>query len=192
MNWMSFLTYVVVTAITPGPNNIMALSNATRLGIRRTLPFNLGVWAGFTVVTVGGAALSATLYAVLPAIKTPMLFIGAGYMLYLAWKTFQSSYAGEGNAARSGFAAGVFLQFMNPKGILFAIVSMETFILPHYQGNHWAVLGFAVFLSTVGFLATLCWTVFGGVFKRLFAKYGKTVNVIMALLLVYCAVSLFL
>ncbi len=42
--WYSFLTYAVITAATPGPNNVMSMSNAGRLGFRRALPFNLGIW----------------------------------------------------------------------------------------------------------------------------------------------------
>lgn len=45
--WFSFLTYAVVTAVTPGPNNIMSMSNGSRKGFRGALPFNLGIWVGF-------------------------------------------------------------------------------------------------------------------------------------------------
>ena len=41
-SWFSFLTYAIVTAVTPGPNNIMSMSNASRKGFHRALPFNLG------------------------------------------------------------------------------------------------------------------------------------------------------
>ena len=50
--WYAFLTYAVITAATPGPNNIMSMSNAGRLGFRRALPFNFGIWVGFTIVMV--------------------------------------------------------------------------------------------------------------------------------------------
>ena len=43
-----------------------------------------------------------------------------------------------------------------------------------------------------GFVLTLCWSAFGSVFRRLFSQHAKTINTVMALLLVYCAVSLFL
>ena len=36
--WFSFLTYAVVTAMTPGPNNIMSMSNAGRKGFQKALP----------------------------------------------------------------------------------------------------------------------------------------------------------
>ena len=34
-SWFSFLTYAVVTAVTPGPNNIMSMSNGSRKGFFR-------------------------------------------------------------------------------------------------------------------------------------------------------------
>lgn len=192
MNWLSFLPYAVITTFTPGPNNIMSLSNATQYGIKRTLPFVLGVWVGFSIVIQLCALLSATLYAALPAIKTPMLFVGAGYLLYLAWKTYRSTSLSEGKTASSGFMTGFLMQFVNPKGIVYGIVSMQTYILPHYQGQYLAVLGFGFLLSTLGLLSLVCWASFGSLFKLLFSKYRKTVNIVLSLLLVYCAVSLFL
>lgn len=33
-NWFAFLTYAVITAATPGPNNIMSMSNGGRLGFK--------------------------------------------------------------------------------------------------------------------------------------------------------------
>lgn len=70
-------------------------------------------------------------------------------------------------------------------------MSMEAYILPFYNGNYPALFGFAMLLAFIGFVFTLCWSAFGSVFKRLFSKHAKLMNTIMALLLVYCAVSLF-
>ncbi len=192
MNWMSFLTYALITTFTPGPNNIMSLSNASRHGVKRTLPFTFGVFAGFAIVMLLSTLLSTALYAVLPAIKTPMLFVGAAYLLYLAWKTFKSTGVQEEKNLKSGFLSGLLLQFVNPKGIVYAIVSMETFIIPHYHGRTLALTGIALLMSVFCLASTISWAAFGSVFKMLFSRYRKTTNIVMALLLVYCAVSLFL
>jgi len=71
-------------------------------------------------------------------------------------------------------------------------MSMEAYILPYFNGQVYALLGFALLLAFIGFAFTLLWSAFGSVFKWLFSKHAKAVNTIMALLLVYCAVSLFL
>lgn len=192
-SWLNFLSYAVVTAVTPGPNNLMSLSNAGRLGFRRALPFNLGIWAGFTVVMLLCTAFCGALSDLIPRIRTPMLVIGAAYMLYMAWKTFRSPpVAEDGEQTKSGFLSGLVLQFVNPKIYIYCIVSMEAYILPYYQGNWPALVGFALLLAFIGFVFTLCWALFGSAFKLLFSKYARATNTIMALLLVYCAVSLFL
>ena len=190
--WLSFLTYAVITAVTPGPNNIMSMSNAGRLGFQRSFPFNLGIWAGFSLVMLLCTAFCGALSSLIPRIKTPMLFIGAAYMLWLAWKTFKSPADIEEVPSRGGFVSGLLLQFINAKIYIYGIVSMEAYILPFYQGN-WAALAlFALLLAFMGFVFTLCWALFGSAFKLLFSKYARITNTIMALLLVYCAVSLFL
>lgn len=191
-SWVSFLTYAVVTAVTPGPNNIMSMSNGSRRGFRGALPFNFGILAGFSVVMILCTAFCSLLSAWIPKIKTPMLIVGACYMLCLAWETFRSSDAIEEDHSRDGFLSGLLLQFINPKIYIYCIMSMEAYILPFYHGQLLPLLGFALFLALVGFLFTLLWSAFGSVFKWLFSKHAKLVNTIMALLLVYCAVSLFL
>ena len=71
-------------------------------------------------------------------------------------------------------------------------MSMEAYILPLYSGQPLPLFGFAVLLTLIGFIATLLWTAFGSAFKWLFSRHARVVNTIMALLLVYCAISLFL
>lgn len=191
-SWINFLTYAIITAITPGPNNIMSMSNASRLGFKRSLPFNIGIWAGFSVVMLVCTLFSSLLSFVLPTIKMPMLIIGAAYMLYLSWKTFKSSPEIRESHARSGFGSGLVLQFVNPKIYIYCIISMEAYILPYYSNQLLALFGFAILLAFIGFSFTLCWSIFGSIFKQIFSKYAKITNTIMALLLVYCAISLFL
>lgn len=191
LSWASFLTYSVVTAVTPGPNNIMSMSNGSRKGFKGALPFNLGILVGFSVVMILCTVFCSLLSAWIPKIKTPMLIAGACYMLYLAWETFRSSDTIEENHSRDGFMSGLLLQFINPKIYIYCIMSMEAYILPFYNGQTFHLLGFALLLALIGFVFTLLWSAFGSIFKWLFSKHAKFVNTVMAVLLVYCAISLF-
>ena len=191
-SWIQFLSYAIVTAVTPGPNNIMSMSNAGRQGFRKTFPFNFGIWIGFSLVMLMCTFFCNTLSTLIPKIKTPMLFIGAAYILYLAWKTFKSSSVIEEDERHGNFISGLVLQFVNPKIYIYCIVSMEAYILPYYHSEWDMLIFFALLLAFIGFAFTLLWALFGSVFKILFSKYAKITNAIMALLLVYCAVSLFL
>ncbi len=89
------------------------------------------------------------------------------------------------------FKDGFALQFVNPKVILYGITIMSTFILPNYTS--YIILVFvAVSLALVALLSTSTWGLCGATFHKLLKKHGKVVNIVMALLLVYTAVSLFL
>lgn len=191
-SWLNFLTYAVITAVTPGPNNIMSMSNAGQLGFKKSLPFNFGVWGGFSVVMLVCTLCCSLLSSLIPKIKFPMMLVGASYMLWLAWNTWKSTDEIRENHSRSDFLSGFVLQFINPKIYIYCIISMEAYILPFYAYEPLALLGFALLLAFIGFIFTLCWSAFGSVFKILFSRHAKVTNGIMALLLVYCAVSLFL
>ena len=159
--WFSFLTYAVITSVTPGPNNIFSMANGNRLGFRRALPFNLGVWTGFSVVMLLCTAFCSFLSGLLPKIKLPMLLLGAAYMLYLAWHTFRSSGELQQSESKNGFVSGLLLQFVNPKIYIYCIVSMEAYIFPYYQQQPLVLAAFALLLAFIGFLFTLLWSAFG-------------------------------
>ena len=191
-SWAKFLTYALITTATPGPNTLISLSTASRLGLKRALPLNFGIWAGFSIVMILCTAFCSLLSSLIHTLETPMLLLGALYMLHLAWKTYKSPPDLSEYDARSGFWAGFTLQFVNPKIYIYCIVSMEAYILPHFNDQPLILFGFAMLLASLGFVLTIAWGAFGSVFKLLFSRYAKTTNTIMALLLVYCAISLFL
>lgn len=189
--WFSFLTYAITTAVTPGPNNIMSMSNGSRKGFRGAMPFTFGIWVGFTAVMLLCTAFCGVLSSLIPKIKLPMLILGALYMLYLAWETLRSTGVEEDHS-REGFLAGLLLQFVNPKIYIYCIVAMEGYVLPVYAGRPVILLGFALLLAVIGFSFTLCWSAFGSLLRQLFSKHARIINTCMALALVWCAAKLFL
>ena len=187
-----FLIYCFITAYTPGANNLLSMSNAIRLGFLQSVRFNLGILAGFTVVMSVCTAFSATLYSYLPKVKIVMQILGAAYMLYLAWKVWKSSSELNADGGKeASFFSGMVLQFANPKIYIYAITAMSLYILPVYHSLS-ALIGFTVILSLIGASGSFVWALFGSAFCKFFSKHTKTVNMIMALLLAYCAVSLLL
>ncbi len=194
-SWLSFLTYASVTAITPGPNNIMSMANAGRLGFIKALPFNLGIWCAFSIVMILCTIFCNILSTIIPKIEFFMLLIGASYILYLAYSTLRSGSMVSDtieSKSKTSFFSGFILQFINPKIYIYCIVSMQAYILPFYKDEPISLLFFALLLAFIGFICTLLWSAFGSMFKVLFSKYAKTTNLVMSLLLVYCAISFFL
>ncbi len=191
LDWLAFVSYVLVATFTPGPNNIMAMTNAVRVGLRKAMRFNLGVLVGFAVVMVLCGYLSLALSSLLPRFRLIMSLVGAGYLLYLASKLVWSKEGAQAPRAEplTSFWAGLGLQFLNPKLIMYGITVFGSFVLPSDQPRGFFVL-LAVLLALLGFTSTTCWSLFGTVFQRLLARHLRPFNVAMALLLVYCAVSI--
>ena len=187
---LSFLSVVFITSFTPGPNNIMSMYNASKFGFKKSFPFNLGILVGFIIIMGLCTAFSSALSRIIPGIKPFMQVAGAVYILWLGWKTYKS---GNGNNGKSGdtnsFTSGLLLQFVNPKVILYGITLISTFVTPYYSSLP-ILIGFSIFLAFIGFFSTCCWAIFGSVFQKVLLENGKLVNGIMAILLVFCAISI--
>jgi threonine/homoserine/homoserine lactone efflux protein len=186
-----FITFILISTFTPGPNNIMSLNNAARVGLRKALRFNVGIFFGFLIVMVLCAFAGSALYATIPHVKIIMSVVGASYILYLAWKTIRSSTDFTAEAKAQSFVSGFLLQFVNPKIMLYGLMAMSSYILPYYR-TWWEIGCFALLLTITGSSANVSWTLFGHLFKRLMVKHEKIILTIMALLLVYCAAELLL
>ena len=169
----------------------MSMNNAIRKGFRKALPFNFGVFTGFIIVLTLCTVFSSLLFTLIPRIQLPMKILGAVYMLYLALKPFLPIKKGAAKDLTGSLIMGVVLQFINPKLYIYGITAISSFILPWYTEMH--ILAFFIFLlSFMGLACTVCWSFFGSLLSKIFDKYGRIINIAMALLLVYCAVSLFL
>lgn len=191
-NPWAFLSFVAITTFTPGPNNIMSMANASRCGFRRSLRFTSGVCAGFFLIVALSIVFTIALYNAIPSIKPVMTVIGAGYILWLAYKTVTASapHGDENQGESATFVSGMVLQFLNPKAILYGLTAASQFIVPYYHSPA-VLVGFAAFLAIVSFVSTSCWAAFGSVFQRFMAENHRVVAYVMGALLVYCAISLF-
>lgn len=189
-NLYPFLTYVILTTFTPGPNNVMAMSNGVRAGYKRTLGFLTGVFIGFVIVMLVCGLLNVVLVKLLPQIRPWLTILGAVYMVYLSIHILLSrppgDHANEGSS--NSFIAGLNMQFLNLKVILYGVTVYSTFIVQTYQ-NPLTIALFAPLLALVGFVATSAWAIGGGIFRTLFLKYNKVLNLAMSSLLIYTALA---
>ncbi|MBX4268468.1 LysE family transporter [Clostridium estertheticum] len=190
-NSVAFLTYTLLTAFTPGPNNILAMSNTSKHGLKKSIGLIQGIFVGLLSVMILCSFFSVMLVNIIPTIKPAMTYIGAAYILWLAWHIVKSK-PGEnaGNVEKAdSFMTGFFLQFVNIKIILYGITAISTFITPYYS-SFFSIGGFTLLITVCGCAGTFTWAIFGAVFQNFFEKYSIIVNIIMALLLVYCAITL--
>ena len=188
-NVVPFLSYVLIVTFTPGPNNIMSFVMGSKYGFARTLPFRLGVAVGFGLVMIASSYLNLLLFNIVPKMKPVAEITGGAYMLYLAARVLTSRVDAAGEDAHlTSFPAGAALQFVNPKAILYGLTVTATFITPYYHSPA-SLLLFSALLGSISLASTSCWAMFGTGIQRLLGRYGRALNIAMALLLVYTAAS---
>ncbi|MGG0383120.1 LysE family transporter [Priestia filamentosa] len=191
MNFTAFLSYIIITSITPGPSNLLMMNEARKFGFKRSLPFNIGILSGFIVLGILTSLLTTSLYKWMPMIEPYFKVVGAIYLLYLAWKiAFSKGGKDEGIDNQSSFFSGLFFQILNVKSILYFLTAMSTFVLPYSRSNS-TILFFMSLTIVIGCVALLLWAAFGSAFKKIFSKYNRTINIVMCLLLVYSAITIF-
>lgn len=192
MPWVQFFSYIFSTALTPGPNNVMSMNLCQSCGWRKAFMYSFGATSGFFVLMTLAGFLNLMLAALIPQIQPYLLWLGVAYMLYLAYKTlFPKKHAADAEPQSGGrlFVLGVFLQLANVKGILYGLVAMGVYIVPHFS-EPYQILLFSAFLCLVSLTTNTLWILFGMAFQKLFSKYPVVSRLVMASLLLYCAVTL--
>lgn len=186
----TFFLYCAVSAITPGPANLCSLASAIKYGKQRALRQWRGIFIGFAVVALISSTAVWFLGTLLNRYLRVLTWIGAGYILYLAWHILRSDNSGEADAgAHCNFVTGLLVQLTNAKIIIFCMTALTTYALP-YANSYWDVLKIAVFLPFTGPMANLIWLFAGARLQQFFRRYQKPVNIVMALSLVFCAISI--
>jgi len=194
IDFVSLIPFVFITTFTPGPNNIACTSMAINFGLKRSMGFLYGIFFGFVSVLLLAGFFSKLLLKTIPDLEPIMRWIGAAYILYLAYNILKADYSFQQNNQQVqpfSFSHGFLLQFLNPKGIIYALTLYSAFLYSIIDIPRFIFL-FAFILASTGFLSLLLWASFGTLISRFLYqdKVRKTVNLLLALLLAYTAVKL--
>lgn len=186
----SFLLYCYVCGITPGPANLCSLSAALRYGKDPALRQWRGLFTGFFIVSMVSVAVTYLLGTVLNQYVGVLSWIGAAYILWMAWHMLRSSgAAAEHDPAAPSFRTGLLVQLTNVKIMVFCLTALASYVLP-YTGSFWSLLAVGLFLPFTGPAANLVWLFAGASLQKLLTGHRRTVDVVMAAALALCAVSL--
>ncbi len=183
----ALLLFVVVTLITPGPNNAMLMTTGLTYGFRRGLPHLMGVAIGFGVMVLAvGVGLGAVIAAV-PMIYTVLKYAGAAYLLYLAWQIATASPEFEAAQAEGrpiSFMQAAAFQWLNPKGWVMAVGAVSTYAGVAPYPINMALI--ACLFGVLGIASSGVWLGFGTGLRKVLRspRAVRAVNIVLALLLV--------
>ncbi|MFJ6197978.1 LysE family translocator [Micromonospora sp. NPDC092111] len=123
--------------LTPGPNMVYLVSRSVAQGRRAGLVSLLGVAVGFLVYLAAAVAGIATIFVLVPALYTAVKLAGAGYLLWLAWRTVrpggQSAFVPAAlpvDRPRRLFTMGLLTNLLNPKIAILYVSLLPQFVDP--------------------------------------------------------------
>ena len=192
---LSLFSFAISMSITPGPNNVMVTASGVNFGYKKTIPHILGIIVGFPVMIVLIGLGLGSIFKSFPIIHHILKYVGAVYLLYLAFKiaTFSSF---DNNSHRNKpftFLQAVLFQWVNPKAWVMAVGAIAAFTSVD-NNVFFEVLLIAFVFCIVCFPCVSLWAFLGTNIKRFLINdfYRKIFNISMACLLVLSLVPVFL
>ena len=188
-------SYCLVMSGTPGPNTVLLAASGAQFGYRRTLPHGLGISAGVAAQTFLCAFGLGTLFTAFPIVQQGLRWVGAAYLVWLAWRlaTNPVGARGEAGGRPMSFWEGAAFQAVNPKTWLKAITIGSVFLPAHLAPLPAATLVTAIGFG-VGYPCITAWTLFGVGLRRWLQqpRQRRRFNAIMGGALVVLALRMLL
>jgi cysteine/O-acetylserine efflux protein len=185
-----FLIYSIINAITPGSGNILTLNTVINYGLKKSKSLLLGIFTGYYVVQMISALVIYGLDYFLKPAMAVMKYVGMAYIIWLAVHIVLSKPELEETDKKPLFLTGFILQFVNIKIYLFGLTALTGYVVPYYNTLVMLIF-FGIIIATIGTISSLVWAFMGALFKRIYIKHYRIINIILGLFLLECAVSLF-
>jgi len=191
--FLPLILFGIATAFTPGPNNIMSSYSGFNFGFRKTIPLMLGVIFGWTSMLTVMAFGLIVIFQKYVFLQNIIKILGSIFLIYLAYKiAFSSTTHSENIKKPVNFFDTFLFQFINPKGVIVAMITVSTFI--DVQNNY---LRDALIVLTIYFFMAVfsvsSWCLLGK-YLRNFAtneNFIKKFNYTMSFLLIVCVIMFY-
>ena len=184
---------MLVTSCSPGPNNIVASYSAFNFGVTKTFPHMCGVIFGFTTLVAVVNFGLINIFKMFPIIQEILKYGGTIFLIYLAYKISFSKFNSEDSSENPvKFIETFFFQFLNPKGVIVAIIIVSTYVDSGENFINHSLWTLAIAFIFACFSITF-WTLIGK-FLRTFVtnkKFIKWFNYAMSTLLLGCIATFY-
>ena len=187
--------YYFVMYVTPGPNNSILTASGIKFGFLRTIPNIVGIPTGHGIQLALVCLGLGSLFSQFPILLDILRYVGATYILYLAWKMLGSLNvtSTEEKSRPLKYYEAILFQFVNPKAWVICITAVSLFY-PEKENLFVGTL-FMVIMSTVINIPSISIWAFGGSVIRHYLNNNKLKKIIewfLALLLLGTAISVLL
>ena len=185
--------YYLIMYITPGPNNSILTASGIKFGFVKTIPNIFGIPTGHGIQLTFVCFGLGSLFVQFPYLLNVLKYIGATYLLYLAWKMFGSLsiQRAEDKSAPLRYYEAILFQFVNPKAWVICITAVSLFY-PEKENLFVGTL-FMVVMSTIINIPSISVWAFGGSIIRRYLnndKFKKIAEFSLSILLIGTALTI--
>lgn len=184
-----FCLAAVALTLTPGPDMLLIASRSAAQG--RTAGF--ATWAGIAIGTYFHALAAALglsqLFLAVPIAYDMVRYIGAAYLLYLAWRAFSSNTAPasmspetQTHSAADMFRQGLLSNLLNPKMAIFVLALFPQFVEPAAGSVALQIMIFATVLNIIGLFVNGAVVLLSSQLSGFLSKSSKVKNIMQYVL----------
>ena len=131
-----FFASSILLGLAPGPDNLFVMAQSAQHGRKAGLLVTLGLCTGLLVHTSAVAFGLAAVFRASEVAFMVLKFVGAAYLLYLAWQAFRAT-ASDAGAALVGsvnvprlYVRGIVMNVTTPKVSIFFFAFLPQFTDP--------------------------------------------------------------
>jgi threonine/homoserine/homoserine lactone efflux protein len=187
---LALTVFAAVSSGTPGPNNVMILASGVNFGFKRSMPHLFGISLGFCFMIFCVGMGLQTMFVQFPILEALLRYMGAAYLLWLAWKLANSGPISQTDGAVAkpmSFLAAAAFQWVNPKAWIMIISAITTYAASAGSTSKIGqVLLVVLIFGVVNLPLVACWAAFGSGMRKFLQdpKKLRIFNITMAMLLV--------
>ena len=185
--------YYLVMFATPGPNNSILAASGIKFGFNKTVPNIFGIATGHSIQLILVCVGLGSLFVQFPLLMYFLKYIGATYLLYLAWKMFGSLNLNviEDKSSPLKYYEAILFQFVNPKAWVICFTAVSLF----YPDQENIFIGsiFMVFIAIIINIPSISmWALGGSIIKKYLnnRKLKKIIEIGLAILLIGTSISI--
>jgi threonine/homoserine/homoserine lactone efflux protein len=134
---VSLTGFAFISALTPGPNNLLLMSSGALFGWQRSLPHLGGILLGFAILMSSAVFGLGSVVAQWPWLVTIVRILGAAWLAWMSLRYFLAGLRGPATDTDSSpapisrpfrFHEGVLFQWVNPKALILVISAAGAYI----------------------------------------------------------------
>jgi threonine/homoserine/homoserine lactone efflux protein len=189
---LALVGFSFVSAVTPGPNNILLWASGAAFGFLATSRHVLGTALGIGAMALVAAAGVGELLTLVPGLELVLKLAASGYLLYLALRIAGARALERTTMARPlGLVGAAAFQAVNPKAWIFVLGAVTAF-RPEGLSLAAGTLATAGTMTLVVIPASALWAAGGGLIGGLFRddRAARLVSLVLAVLLAVSVISI--